>query len=297
MATPTNKTRFDVAKPDIVSYFDERPTTVYRFRDFSNLLDQNRSGWRFTADFTARKLVEFMLKGTKLERKQFKFPSRTETLYTWGNVPTLELVSNIKQQSYFSHYTALHIHGLTDQLPKTIYLSIAQSRPQSRQGGLSQESLNTAFKRRVRTSNNIAEYNDFRITILNPMGKDRLGITDGAPDDDKHFSFTDLERTLIDIVVRPIYSGGVDEVLNAYSRASAAVSINRLAALLHEMDYVYPYHQAIGFYLQKSGQYDDDRIGLLRQSPMEFDFYLTHGMQNTVYVPQWRLFVPEHMKL
>lgn len=60
---------------------------------------------------------------------------------------------------------------------------------------------------------------------------------------------TKLERTLIDIAVRPNYAGGVHHVLEAYAAAKSRVSVNVLLATLQKMEYVYPYHQVIGFYI------------------------------------------------
>jgi hypothetical protein len=57
--------------------------------------------------------------------------------------------------------------------------------------------------------------------------------------------------------------------------------------------FTYPYHQAIGFYLEHSGAYRESQIELLRQFPMEFDFYLTHAMREKKYVKKWRLYVPD----
>ncbi len=95
--------------------------------------------------------------------------------------------------------------------------------------------------------------------------------------------FTNLERTLIDATVRPVYAGGVFEVRKAYELAKEKVSVNRLAALLQKLDYIYPYHQAIGFYLERAG-YKVGLVSLLRRFPMEFDFYLAHDMGQTEYV-------------
>jgi predicted transcriptional regulator of viral defense system len=104
---------------------------------------------------------------------------------------------------------------------------------------------------------------------------------------------TDVERTLIDSTVRPVYAGGVFEVLNAYRLARPRVSVNKLAATLKKLDYIYPYHQVIGFYLEKTGVYKETSIALLQKFDFKYDFYLTHGMKETAYSEKWRLYFPK----
>ena len=64
---------------------------------------------------------------------------------------------------------------------------------------------------------------------------------------------TTLERTLIDITVRPIYSGGVNAVLDAYKKSIGKVSVKKIIAILDTINFIYPYYQAVGFYLEKAG--------------------------------------------
>ena len=104
--------------------------------------------------------------------------------------------------------------------------------------------------------------------------------------------YTNLERTLIDATVRPVYAGGVFEVRKAYEQAKEKVSVNRLTALLQKLNYIYPYHQAIGFYLERAG-YKTEFVSLLRRFPMDFDFYLAHDMGQNDYVREWRLYIPK----
>jgi hypothetical protein len=104
--------------------------------------------------------------------------------------------------------------------------------------------------------------------------------------------FTNLERTLIDAAVRPGYAGGVFEVRKAYELAKPTLSVKELSAMLTKLAYTYPYHQAIGYYLERAG-HSGAALDVLRKLPMELDFYLTHQMSQTDYVKGWRLFVPK----
>jgi predicted transcriptional regulator of viral defense system len=125
------------------------------------------------------------------------------------------------------------------------------------------------------------------------MGIGNLGVIESRWTDGEKIRFTNIEKTLIDITVRPIYAGGVFEVLKAYRNAKGNVSINRLTAMLRKLNYVYPYHQAVGFYLERSGVYDESSIRLLRKFEMNYDFYLTYDMQEQDYSKEWRLFFPK----
>ena len=104
---------------------------------------------------------------------------------------------------------------------------------------------------------------------------------------------TNIERTLIDIAVRPFYAGGVFEVTEAYRRACGKFKVADLVEMLHELAYTYPYRQAIGFYMDRSGSYSEDELKLLMEPGFEYNFYLTHQIKNPDYSDRWRLFFPK----
>jgi hypothetical protein len=97
---------------------------------------------------------------------------------------------------------------------------------------------------------------------------------------------------LIDIVVRPAYSGGIFQVFQAYRAAKDQISTNRLVAILRKLDYVYPYHQAIGFLMHRAG-YPEKPLQLLRDLGVEYKFHLVHAIQRPEYDPHWQLFYPQ----
>lgn len=70
---------------------------------------------------------------------------------------------------------------------------------------------------------------------------------------------TSLERTRVDITVRLEYSGGVPAVLQAFRLARGRISVRKLLTILRKLDYTYPYHQPVGFHLQRTGYTEADQ--------------------------------------
>lgn len=290
-----NKSRLQIAKPDILAFFSEKAPHVLKVKQIAAYLSQERRGWRLAQRTTVDVFIEFLQKSGKLLPLQLNFPGRQETLYTWGNVPLFEVLQHLRPQCYFSHYTAMRIHGLTEQVPKTIYLTYERS-SRSLNSDLTQLAIDQAFHGSPRVTTNEAELGDQRIVLLNGAFTNEQGVVHQVArhgvDENTRVRVTNIERTLIDAVVRPAYCGGIFEVAKAFEEAKGSVSVNALCAMLQKLDFTYPYHQAIGFYLERAG-YSQRALHLVRRFPMVFDFYLTHDMRETRYISDWRIHVPK----
>jgi predicted transcriptional regulator of viral defense system len=220
------------------------------------------------------------------------FPYRTDTRFTWGEVPIYALIQSLEEKGYFSHFTAMHLHGLIDQIPKTIYFNIEQ--PKSSGGGkLSQQSIDRAFRVKCRTSTNIITLRNLRICKINGGNTGELGVVDFTTDEGDKIRITDIERTLIDAAVRPVYAGGIGEIADAFKAAAGRLSVKKISSYLKKLGYTYPYHQAIGFYLDRAGVYKEAETASMRRFPIEFDFYLNYQLKNPAYNEKWRLFTPQ----
>lgn len=287
------QTRISIAKQDIVRLFEQYPENVFDLATLQEILAQNRTSWRLAATMSCSDFIKYMLSKTRLKAHRFDFSYRPIVRYTWGQVPLYELLLSLKPDSYFTHYTAMYFHELTEQSPETIYINIEQDAKPRPQGTLAQERIDAAFKRPTRISNNVAHYAGRLIRMLNGMCTGNLGVIEmGRPKGEK-VRLTDVERTLLDITVRPEYAGGVYEVLKAYRIAKDKVSVNRLVATLKKINYVYPYHQAVGFYLDRAGVYSPSQVDLLGKFERKFDFYLMHNTKESEYSARWRLYFPK----
>jgi hypothetical protein len=55
---------------------------------------------------------------------------------------------------------------------------------------------------------------------------------------------------------------------------------------------VYPYHQAIGFYLSAAG-FEAGRLISFRDLGLKLRFYLANKMKNPAFDEQWKVYIPK----
>ncbi|WP_316831815.1 hypothetical protein [Pedobacter aquatilis] len=135
------------------------------------------------------------------------------------------------------------------------------------------------------------------IVLIKGKATDRLGVKQWGKTKKDRVLLTDVERTLIDCVVRPSYAGGAHNILYAFymARYKKIVSAERLLEYLKALDYIYPYQQCIGLYMEFAGNYKDDEIALFDFGNKQIDFYLDYAIDKKSYHPRWRLYYPEDL--
>ena len=294
--------RLRIAKEDIERTFSQGPVvlTEAALRD---IVREHRKFWWLSDRETLRVFIDFMLEKSRLQRVHVALPRCPIIGYTWGEgAPIMESLLQLVSGSYYSHYTAMRLHGLTEQVPKTLYLSKEKRRGSVRNeynvNSWSQEEIDASFSKEPRQSSNYANVPEegVRVVLLDAMEyhgvgiiSDKVNLGGKRPLD---LRFTSLERTFIDIVIRPIYAGGIFEVAKAFEVAKGRLSVNAMNALYKKLSPYFPYHQAIGFYLERAG-YKSSLIELFRRYPMNHDFYIVHGMGKTSYNERWKLYIPD----
>jgi predicted transcriptional regulator of viral defense system len=294
MARPSS---LHLAKKDILTRFSEASQKVYSETEIARVLSEKRHTWKLAESTRASDFLSFLEKHGDLKRYQFRseYYSRKITRYSWGKASIYELALSIKQRAYLCHATAAMLHGLVKLNRKTIYLNAEQSIKPSGDGSLTQSGIDRAFSGKQRQSNLIYICNASSIIMIAGKNTNRLGVEEIAGPASETIWVTNLERTLIDIVVRPAYAGGASQVLKAYRAAKDRISVDRLILTLKGLDYAYPYHQPIGFLMQEAG-YPKQGLDQLRALGLRHDFYLAHGIQQREYSQDWRLFFPKDLK-
>jgi hypothetical protein len=242
---------------------------------------------------TSNDIISFLIKHSYLSKVKFKTP-RTETLYYWRKINEYELMPVLRPNGYYSHLSALYFHGLLGQEPKNIYFNHEQPARFPLRTNLEQARIDNAFQRQQRLTTARTLYDGKEYWLLNGKQTGNCGVISISTQDGIEVPIAGLERTLIDITVRPAYAGGVKSVLNAYRQAQPKISVERLKTTLYSLDYVYPYHQCIGFYIEMTGNYSKRAVQeFLSFKTLEYDFYLDYAIKEPLYSQKWRLYYPQ----
>lgn len=202
------------------------------------------------------------------------------------------VVSHLVPQTYLSHASALNIWGLMDHEP-SIYVNREQSQtPKVVKGRLEQTAISNAFRRPQRQPEIIADFKGIEVFYLRGRYTGNLGVTAVKLGNKEEVQVTDLERTLIDCIVRPAYAPPPKQMIEVFRKVKKQISVATMAGYLDELNYLYPYHQCLGFYLERAGNYSNGEIRLFSSKDKIYDFYLDYALESPVYNERWRLYYP-----
>ncbi len=288
------KVQLSAVRTDILAFFEKQNRRIYDELELAQIFHQQRKSWQLSSVITVEKFADYLVRRTPMVRHKFSFPRFSPCRYVWEDAPLNEVLLSLKANSYLSHHSAAFLHGLTEKAPSAHYVTFEQASKQDRRKPITQKEIDDAFSRPVRTSNNFATFKKQRVFLLNGMHTGQLGVIHRLREEGETLSVTNIERTLLDIVVRPNYAGGVAEALQAFRLARGRLSTNKLLATYKQLNFVYPYHQAIGFYLERAG-YGAAAVRAFRALEMKYDFYLDHDMGETTFCRPWRLYIPANL--
>lgn len=295
----------DLALDEIKANIKHDKRMAFNRNDLKKILGDNRREWMLRSDFTPGKFIYDLVEAKIIKEKRLGFLNHNYLVYVKeGAIDIYELASKVSEQGYFSHLSAVYLHELTMQIPKTIYLSIKQPVVKGeKQVKLDQDQINNALQNPAKLSKaftkimvNRKQYIIYQLYghIFSSEEIDVYSYKNSV-----EIKRTSLERTLIDIAIRPEYAGGIEIVREAYQNAQEKVSVNRLNAILSKMKTAYPYHQIIGFWMEICGNYTGTQIDIMRRNHQEFDFFLLHEIpqDELKYHSGWRVYYPSYLQI
>lgn len=212
------------------------PTEIERFLDISA-----RNAYRILDNMTEKGLAHRLARGTYVLSD------------TYERLDSYEIASHLEPASYVGFWSALHFHGLTDQVPRTIFVAV------------------TRQKRSLRVQGQAVRF--VRVKPGAFFGYDRYG---GAV-------VSDPEKTILDCLRLPEYAGGIQHVFDAIS---ADLAVDRVVRYAERLDSGAVAARA-GYLLDRAGVLNGgDRLQELVTSYTKLD----PSGERTNPVADWKLY-------
>jgi len=203
--SPRRRAQFAAHQTEVEAFFADARRSVYSYTSLEEAIRQNRANWHLTT-VSVSDLLELLVQDSRLRVVELTSESYASVRrYGWDPLSPFELALSLKPNSYLSYGTAAYLRGLLREVPATFHLNKEQS-PKARLGSLTQQGLDRAFSSRPRQSNLVfSDQDGHRFAVISGKFTNHLGV--GAikgPAGEKLYA-TKVERTLVDIAVRPIY--------------------------------------------------------------------------------------------
>lgn len=287
------KESFIAANDKILDYFESLKLKAFTKHDVMRIFSSMRDIWKIASYRNYYDFLKFLNEADILKPVKLKHlnTGSEKYVYTRPGIEHAYIGQTIKKDGYISFYSALYYHQLTLQIPKSIYVSYDKYLNRfASETTLTQDAIDKAFSKHQRMTSEVyrSESDNTRFFFIQRKSQSvDLGIEEHAD-----LKITNLERTLIDCMIRPNYSGGVFEVLEAFKKATPLININKLDIYLSKMDYIYPYHQLLGFYLEKSG-FNGDSLKIFEEKISPYNFYMTYNMSAKNLDAKWKIYYPK----
>ncbi len=202
-------------------------------------------------------------------------------------------------KGYFCNTTSVYFHGLTNQVPKSIYVameSLGAQYEQARKGQLTNHDIFASFVKAHRHTKNACKFRDHVIFVTERVNRGDPGVNRVATYNricPKGSRVTSLERALIDAVVHPHYNGGISSVVEFYRAGAKRMNPTKLLKVYKALNFKYPYWQAIGFLCEKVGA--DRTSGAIADSfKARNKFYLDHLAKDSwAFNSKWQIHYPK----
>lgn len=216
-----------------------------------------------------------------------------------GLASAFDVALSLKKNSFLTGYYVMSLNGWTEYIPKVIHVNWKRNPFQKKDSLIDNNTLQMIAFREKQTSKLRFNYNKYEIVILNGQVLKKYKH-DHFKRIDKQFDLPSYaetyidERLIIEALINYHYFGGADIVWNAGKNQFNNLDLDLMLAIYKEMELIYPYANAIGYWLERSGvssKYISKWVKLVNH---DLQFHLFMGdKERRVFNDKWNLYIPK----
>lgn len=264
-AMNTKKVERKTEKTALLQGILEVGLRVFRVNDVQSIAKELNISPKYALEIISRLVKEGWIEG--IRKGLYKLSSKVTT----SPIHEFEIAMGLVRPALISFYSAFYHHGLTEQIPRTVYI--------------------TTIKRRAAFPLNANQKTGFVIEGINyrvvQLKKEKFFGASMERVGDSQCAISNLERTLIEGFAFPQYCGGFGEVMYGLEQSLSKLNPSRL------IDYALRWNIAVarrvGWALDQLGYEDNRHLTLVQGSSLGYRLLDPSREAKGDYSTKWRL--------
>lgn len=196
-----------------------------------------------------------------------------------------KFAATISKKSFFSMTTSLNIQKLSDYRDDFIFISKELNKRNLISTGLEQKNINNSFKNKnYRYTNNIGQLNNKNYILLSPKYSNNYEIIEF-----NGFKVSSINRVLVEMIINIQYFQSSENIIQIFRPIKDKLDLLKIFTLLNKLNYIYPYYQSLGFFLEKIG-FSKKELKIFKNETSKFDFYTEKLKESYLYDDYWKIY-------
>lgn len=229
-------------------------------------------------------LLKLIDKG--LIQKSITIRGHIKTRYTFSqDFNIYDFCNSLEKNSFFSMSTALNIQALSDFREEYIFVSKERS-TKIEQGNvtLTQENIDNAFSKKPRRTNAYDKIDNHVVVLLEANKTDTFEVIEY-----NGYRVSSVNRAFVEMITNVQYLQSSETIIEVFTKIKEKLNLDTIYTIIEKFDFIYPYFQLAGFYLEQ--------IGLLKAELIKFydkksklNFYTQKNKNHYEFDEYWKVY-------
>ena len=261
-------------------------TNSYSFSDIAALLSKVKEDGLVSRSMTASKFYDRLVDIGLLSFSVF-IDGAYLTRYSFHkDIPDETLLLSLKKRAFLSMSSSLNYQGLSSYRDDFVFISQEQSPKEDyNHSKLTQEAIDNAFSKDYRRTKKVGKYNNKHIVFLEPKNTKEFGVIEI-----NGIKVSSVSRALVEMVVNVQYFRNTKELISVFKKIKSNIDIDEVFDIVEKFDFIYPYHQSIGYILEKIG-FKREKLYKFKECVSKLNFYTDKKQDNYKYIAYWKMYV------
>ena len=221
-----------------------------------------------------------------LKSYSIKIRDIEKTRYTLlEDLNIFDFVNTLAKNSFFPMTTSLNIQNLTTYRDNFVFISKERvKRTEFKTKELSQKSIDEAFKKQPRRTKALDKLDNFNIVILETNFTNNYEIINF-----EGYKISSINRGFVEIISNIQYFQSSEIVIDLFKEMKTSLDIEKIYNLIEKFDFLYPYFQLFGFYLEKIGFLKEELIKFYARKT-DLKFYTQKAKDSYSFDDYWNIY-------